>query len=139
MKGFKLTTSDGITIRFNFYLDTAPITSKAFADVLPFKHKFCHARISGKEFWVANVFEFDIVQENASVFAAPGEITLGPKYPNRTPSICGSIGIYYGEGKGIDASNIFGKVVDEDEKLLISLGEKIWKQGEQELTFSLIP
>ena len=42
-----------------------------------------------------------------------------------------------GEGKGLDACNIFGKVYDEDAALLKSLGENIWKHGAQELTFEL--
>ena len=40
-----------------------------------------------------------------------------------------------GEGKGLDACNIFAKVVDEDLKLLKELGEEIWKQGAQQVTF----
>ena len=136
MSGFQITTLDGQEIRFRFYLDTAPVTSKAFADMLPFTLTFYHARTSGQEFWVADAFEFDIIQENASVLTEPGEITLGPKKPGRAKAVSGAIGVYYGEGKGLDASNIFGKVFDEDLPKLRALGEKIWKEGQQALNFS---
>ncbi len=45
------------------------------------------------------------------------------------------MGIFYGEGKLVDCGNIFGKVMDDDLALLKDPGEKIWKQGEQELGF----
>ena len=43
MKGFKLITPDHQEIRFEFYLDTAPVTSAAFARSLPFTRVFFHA------------------------------------------------------------------------------------------------
>ena len=134
MIGFIIKTSDKKTIRFKYYLDVAPITTEAFAKQLPFAKTFIHARVSGQEFWIDNAPELDIIQENASVFTEPGEVVLGPLKPLRTKtSKC--MGIYYGEGKGLDCCNIFAKVFDEDLPLLKILGEKIWKHGEQELFF----
>ncbi len=40
MTGFKITTTDQQEIRFEFYSDTAPVTSKAFVTILPFKGLF---------------------------------------------------------------------------------------------------
>jgi len=134
MTGFILKTKDGQNIRFRYYMEEAPVSVKAFDQVLPFTISFYHARVSGQEFWVADAFAFDILQENASVFTEPGEIVLGTLKPARVKT-SGALGIYYGEGKGLDAANIFGKVFEEDLYLLKALGEKIWKQGEQELTF----
>ncbi len=134
MTGFTIKTSDNRMIRFRYYLEAAPISAAAFQQVLPFTLRFYHARTSGQEFWIADAFEFDIIQENASIFTEPGEIVLGTLKPARTKT-AGGLGIYYGEGKGLDAANIFGKVFDEDLLLLKQLGEKIWKGGEQELTF----
>ena len=138
MTGFTIRTKDDQTIRFHYYNDDAPVSVAAFQAVLPFTLSFYHARTSGQEFWIANAFEFDIIQENASVFTEPGEVVLGPRKPNRAKAMGGAIGIYYGEGRGLDAANIFAKVVDDDRAILKSLGEKIWKQGEQELTFESI-
>jgi hypothetical protein len=45
------------------------------------------------------------------------------------------MGIYYGEGKGQDACNIFARVVDADRQKLVELGASIWKSGARELTF----
>lgn len=45
------------------------------------------------------------------------------------------MGIYYGEGKGLDAANIFAIVFDKDIELLQQLGNDIWKHGEQSLHF----
>ena len=76
----------------------------------------------------------NIIQENASIFTVPGEVVLGPVQPKRArTSDC--IGIYYGEGNGLDCCNIFAKVFDEEMSLLIQLGEEIWKKGVEELRF----
>lgn len=137
MDGFKITTSDGLEIRFGYYHDNAPITSRAFASILPFTRTFFHARVSGQEIWIDNVPPLDIIQENASVFTEAGEVVFGPKKPTRTKT-ANCFGIYYGEGKGLDACNIFAKVIDQDKHKLVDLGNKIWKEGAQELTLSAI-
>lgn len=135
MNGFVLTSQDGLKIRFELYRETAPITSAAFLAILPFTRTFYHARMSGQEIWIDNVPSLDIIQENASVFTEPGEVVVGPSKPSRTKT-ANCFGIYYGEGKGIDACNIFAKVVEEDRHLLQELGTCIWKHGSQELTIS---
>lgn len=133
MTGFQITTTNNNTIRFRFYAD-APVTCRAFAALLPFTRTFMHARVSGQEIWIDNAPELDIIQENASVFTKPGEVVYGPMKPARTKT-ADCMGIYYGEGKGLDCCNIFAKVFDEDMPLLKQLGKDIWKQGVKELTF----
>jgi hypothetical protein len=134
MKGFKLITQDKQAIRFTYYLDVAPITSRKFSELLPFSRRFMHARVSGQEVWTDNAPDLDTLQENASVFTFPGEVVFGPSKPIRNKTNhC--MGIYYGEGRGLDAANIFAKVVQEDVELLKKLGEQIWISGQQELLF----
>ena len=137
MTGFKIITENKQEIRFNFYLDTAPTTSKAFIEILPFTRMFYHARVSGQEIWIDNVPSLDIIQENASVFTEPGEVVFGPKKPIRSKT-SNCFGIYYGNGKGLDACNIFAKVFDTDKQKLIDLGGSIWENGSQELTITLL-
>ena len=134
MTGFIITTAGNKNIRFKFYHDAASITSNAFASILPFTKTFFHARVSGQEIWIDDVQPIDIIQENASVFTEPGEIVFGPLKPTRTKT-ANCLGIYYGEGKGLDCANIFAKVFDEDMELLKTLGNEIWKHGAQKLTF----
>ena len=45
------------------------------------------------------------------------------------------MGIYYGEGKGLDCCNIFARVFEEDKDLLKALGDAIWRSGAQVLAF----
>ena len=136
MTGFIIKTAAGKTIRFNFYLETAPVTCNAFAKLLPFTRTFFHARVSGQEIWIADPPPLDIIQENASVFAEPGEVVFGPSKPARAKT-ANCMGIYYGEGKGLDCCNIFAKVFDEDLHLLKTLGDSIWKRGAEDITFEL--
>lgn len=136
MNGFKITTPE-VEIKFEFYLGAAPITSKAFISILPFTRRFFHARVSGQEIWIDNVPKLDIIQENASVFTEPGEVVFGPSSPSRTKT-ANCFGIYYGEGKGLDACNIFAKVVESDRQKLIELGNRIWENGCIEITISAL-
>ena len=132
--GFRILTQNGQQIRFRYYVADAPVTSAAFTTLLPFTRTFFHARVSGQEIWIDDVPALDIIQENASVFTEAGEVVFGPSKPRRTKT-AGCLGIYYGEGKGLDAANIFAKVYEEDLARLKQLGEEIWKKGQQELTF----
>lgn len=134
MRGFIAKTSDHKTIRFKFYCQEAPVTCVAFKNLLPFTRTFFHARVSGQEIWIDNAPPLDIIQENASVFTEPGEVVFGPLNPKRAKT-SNCMGIYYGEGKGLDCCNIFAKVYDEDLPLLKELGDKIWRSEAQELTF----
>jgi len=136
MTGFVIKTAIG-NIRFKYYLADAPGTVNAFDALLPFTRTFIHARVSGQEIWIDDAPPLDIIQENASVFTEPGEVVFGPLKPARTKT-ANCMGIYYGEGKGLDCCNIFAKVFDEDLALLKNLGNTIWKQGAQEITFEKI-
>ena len=130
--GFSITTLSGVVIKFKYYNNDAPITVKAFDELLPITKTFFHARFSGAEFWIDDLQSLNIKQENASVFTNPGEVVLGPLHPKRNKT-SNCLGIYYGEGKGLDAANIFAKVFDEDFQKLQQLGNEIWRNGAQEL------
>lgn len=137
MPAFKITTADHLEIKFELDFKGAPVTSEAFLGILPFTRTFHHARVSGQEIWIDDVPPLDIIQENASVFTEPGEVVFGPAKPTRVKT-ANCMGIYYGEGKGLDACNIFAKVVEEDRQKLTDLGNQIWKKGSQELTVSVV-
>ncbi|MBL7765932.1 MAG: DUF3830 family protein [Chitinophagaceae bacterium] len=136
--GFSVETPDGLSIRFRYYNEEAPQTVAAFHRALPFSKSMMHARISGMEIWTDEAPSLFIPQENASVFCLPGEVVIGPALPARCKtSQC--MGIYYGEGKGLDACNIFAIVLEEDRTLLAALGERIWKKGMMEVKFNRLP
>jgi len=137
MSDFLIRIQDNLSIRFKMYEEAAPVTSKAFTGTMPFSRTFLHARISGEEIWTDDGPHLDIIQENVSVFAEPGEIAMGPLQPERN-KISNCIGIFYGKGQLQDGGNIFGKVFEEDMPLLKALGEIIWREGEQMLSFEII-
>jgi len=137
MNGFKIITETKEEIRFQYYCDAAPVTCDAFSRILPFTRAFHHARVSGEEIWIDDVPELDIIQENASVFTEPGEVVFGPSKPSRTRT-ANCMGIYYGNGKGLDAANVFARVVDSDSQKLAELGNKIWKNGCQTITLAAL-
>jgi len=137
MTGFILKIADNKAIRFKYYGDDAPVTVRSFDLLLPFTRTFIHARVSGQDIWTDNAPILDIIQENASVFTVPGEVVYGPLKPARAKT-SNCMGIYYGEGRGLDCCNIFAKVFDEDMDLLKTLGDNIWKQGALEISFEKI-
>jgi hypothetical protein len=137
MSGFQVVSQNNEVIRFQYYQNEAPESVKAFAAQLPFERAFIHARVSGQEIWTDDAPDFNVIQENASVFTEPGEVVLGPTKPERVKTRkC--VGIYYGEGKGLDCANIFAKVHPEDIPQLTLLGNNIWKKGEQLLRFEAL-
>lgn len=138
MRGFIARTRDSLEIRFDYYEEHAPVTSAAFSALLPFTRIFLHARVSGHEIWTESAPHLDIIQENASVFTLPGEVVFGPSKPARALTR-NAMGIYYGEGRGLDACNIFARAIDDDRVLLNTLGEMIWRDGMQEITFEKHP
>src|SRR5262245_34770730 len=125
--GFILHTPGNQTIRFRYYLQDAPHTCKAFEALLPFSVTMKHARVSGLEIWTDHTPAIDVIQENASIFTQPGEVVYGPMNAKRTKT-ANAMGIYYGEGRGLDCANIFAMVFEEDRQLLIELGNKTWTQ-----------
>ena len=133
MTGFILQTA-AISIRFRYYNAAAPATCAAFHALLPFTKTFLHARVSGREIWIDDAPPLNIPQENASIHTLPGEVVYGPQQPARVKT-ANCMGIYYGEGKGLDACNIFARVFEEDQQLLEALGNDIWMKGAQALTF----
>jgi len=133
MNGFKLKTKDNTEVRFE-YFDEAPETAKAFDKALPFTLTIMHAKVSGQELWSNKAPKLDVIQENASVFAEPGEFVIAPNKPDRN-KVKNCLGIFYGEGKLVDCCNIFAVAFAEDMYLLKELGEKIWETGFQEITF----
>lgn len=133
MTGFKLKTKDGTEVRFEYY-DEAPETSKAFDKALPFTLTIMHAKVSGQELWSDKAPKLNAIQENASVFAEAGEFVIAPSKPERN-KVKNCLGIFYGEGKLVDCCNIFATAFDEDLYLLKELGEKIWREGFQEMSF----
>ena len=137
VKGFSVKAQNGAIIKFSFYEQEAPHTVAAFIKELPFVRTFFHARVSGQEIWIDNAPRLDIIQENASVFAEPGEVVIGPISTKRNKT-AGFMGMFYGEGKLLDCGNIFGKVYEDDAKQFKELGEAIWRKGEQELIFEAI-
>jgi hypothetical protein len=135
--GFLIRTADGRCIRFRYYTDEAPQTCAAFDRSLPFTLVFVHARVSGAEIWTEHAPHLDVPQENASVYTLPGEVVLGPSRPVRAKTRH-AMGIYYGEGKGFDACNIFACVLEGDREALRALGDDIWRHGQQVLQFESI-
>jgi hypothetical protein len=132
-KGFIIRTGTDV-LRVAYYVEDAPLTVVAFNQVLPFSLVFSQARTSGQEIWTDKAPLLEIPQENCSIFPEQGEIALGPIKPSRN-KIAGLMGIFYGEGRLLDAGNIFGKIWEEDLPRLVTLGETIWKQGSQTLIF----
>ena len=132
MSTFFLRTKDKTLLEFVLYQEEAPITVQAFLDSLPFTRNWIHASVSGQEIWIDDAPRLAVPQENASVFVLPGEVVIGPAEPKRN-RVAGCMGIYYGEGKGLDAGNIIAKVVDRDFDKLRKLGKDIWYNGAQRL------
>ncbi len=133
MDGFIMTIGTE-RVRFRYYRDETPVTCAGFESFLPFTRALMHARVSGQEIWTDQSPQLDIIQENSFVFTMPGEVVFGPVKPLRSKTR-NNMGIYYGEGKGLDGCNIFARAVAEDMDTLKMIGGNIWKGGVLDATF----
>jgi len=136
MTGFLIKTSYNDTLRFQLYLDGAPLTCEAFLNSLPFSGGFIHPGLLRKEIWTSWGPQVNILPENAFALMEPGEIAIGFLTPHdRTNSK--RIRICYEEAKPINRCNVFGKVFEEDLHLLKVLGQTIWRYGQLNLSFEI--
>lgn len=135
MKHLILITPNEKSIRFKLYESEAPVTCKEFTKIIPFEAKAVQARMAGEEIWIPEGPELKIPQENATVHLEPGELGFAPVHPRN--EVARSIAILYGEAQLHDCVNVFGKVFEEDMKLLKELGEQIWLEGSRTLRFEL--
>lgn len=136
MKYIALKTNSGKSIRFELYENEAPFTCEAFTKILPFEAKAVQAREAGEEIWIPEGPKLNIPQENATIHLFPGELGIAPEHLRN--QVSRSIAILYGEAKLHDCVNVFARVIDEDIKLLKKLGEAIWLEGSQTLTFEIL-
>lgn len=124
------------TIVFDLYDDMAPNSVSEFVASLPFEVELIHASVSGQEIWTDSTPAWHIPQENASVFTHPGELVIGPTAHPRSRT-AGCLGVYYGEGKGLDAANIIGMVAENNRPALLEIGKRVWKNGSEKFRFEL--
>ncbi len=111
------------------------MTCKAIAKRLPLRARALQARFAGEEIWIPKGPSLKIPQENATINLRFGEIGYAPINPRN--EVARSIAIVYGEAKLSDCVNVFGRVFDEDRKLLKKLGEQIWLKGARSATLKL--
>lgn len=136
MPTIRMTSTLEETVLFDLYLQEAPASVAALLESLPFELDLIHASVSGQEIWTDSTPDWAVPQENASVFTEPGELVIGPAGHPRNKT-AGCLGIYYGEGKGLDAANIIGKVLEKDRPALRMIGERVWKNGSEKFRFEL--
>ena len=117
---------------FNVILNEkdAPITTKHFLEKLPYKGNALQARFAGEELF----FKMPLtIQYENNVKPVVGDISFNaePKWQ----AVC----IYYGSNIRVSEPffNLFGKL-EGDFNELKEIGERIWKEGKEEITIRMI-
>jgi hypothetical protein len=114
----------------------APRTCKAFADLLPYKQKFIHARWSGEACWIPLGYEkFSIPFENHTSHPAPGQFILYPGGYGETEILLAYGGVCFASKVGQLAGNHF-LTLTEGLEMLPELGRKALWEGAQDVVFS---
>ena len=114
----------------------APLTSKAFASLLPYKQKIIHARWSGEACWIPlGSKNFTIPIENHTSYPAPGQFILYPGGFSETEILLAYGGVCFASKVGQLAGNHF-LTLTEGLEMLPEVGRKVLWEGAQDVVFS---
>jgi Protein of unknown function (DUF3830) len=114
----------------------APLTSRAFASLLPYKQKIIHARWSGEACWIPLGSEkFTIPLENHTSYPAPGQFIFYPGGFSETEILLAYGGVRFASKVGQLAGNHFLTLTDGLE-MLPEVGRKVLWEGAQDVVFS---
>lgn len=114
----------------------APLTSKAFASLLPYKQKIIHARWSGEACWIPlGSKNFTIPIENHTSYPAPGQFILYPGGFSETEILLAYGGVRFASKVGQLAGNHF-LTLTEGLDMLPEVGRKVLWEGAQDVVFS---
>jgi hypothetical protein len=117
------------------WVEAAPKTRAAFAEMLPFRNKIIHVRWSGESAWIPlGDLQTDVTFENHTSHPAPGEILLYPGGFSETEILFPYGGTCFSSIVGQLAGNHFLTVTDGWEQLR-ELGRLVLWEGAQDVLF----
>ena len=128
MSKYVLEFEKGGIFEVKFLESDAPETADAFKRTLPLKGGCLQARFAGEEFFFNADINIDTENQVEPYFGAIA-FNSDPDWK----AVC----IYYGstiEMGGDDPFNLFAEITDDLEELN-EVGLRIWKEGEEEVTF----
>ena len=117
------------------WVDAAPNTCAAFAEMLPFVNKIIHVRWSGESAWIPlGDLQTNVTFENHTSHPAPGEILLYPGGYSETEILFPYGGTCFASIVGQLAGNHFLTVTEGREQLR-ELGRMVLWEGAQDVRF----
>lgn len=134
----KITLQAGpFTFGGHLELEAAPLTCAAFLKSLPFVSRAVHVRWSGEAVWMPlGDLDFGVGPENATRYAAPGQILLYPGGVSETEILLSYGASAFASKAGPLAGNHFITLTEGLENLR-PLGVKTLWEGAQEIRFHL--
>jgi len=115
--------------------DAAPVTCKAFLELLPFRNKIIHVRCSGEAVWVPlGDAKITSEYENHSTYPSRGDILLYPGGISETEILIAYGSTSFASKMGSLAGNHFLTIVDGLENLT-ALGQLVLWEGAQDILF----
>ena len=115
------------------WVDAAPQTCAAFAEMLPFVNKVIHVRWSGESAWIPlGDLKTNLDFENHTSHPAPGEVLLYPGGYSETEILFPYGGTCFSSIVGQLAGNHFLTVTDGREQLR-ELGRLVLWEGAQDI------
>lgn len=133
-----LITVGGLRFTGNLELERAPLTCRAFLQLLPFRARLIQARWSGEAAWIPlGDRDFGVAAENATSHPAAGEILLHPVGISETEIL-----FPYGETRfasrfGQLVGNHFLTIVEGREHFA-ELGRRVLWNGAQDVEFRVL-
>jgi hypothetical protein len=132
---------DGLKVIAGLLEEEAPLTCRAFLDILPYTGTVVHLKWSGDGFQSHGLSLEEMVprhglgMENFTVIASRGDILFWVR--DRGLFIC--YGYMYSRGNtGEEPSNLFAHVRPQDYSTLYEIGGKVFNEGRKEISIKLL-
>lgn len=132
----KITIADH---RFNavFEDDKSPVTCDVFRAVMPFESQVVHVRWSGEGMWIPlGDMDFDVGQEEATTYPAPGQILLYPKGKSETEILIAYGSVQFASKAGTLAGNHFATITSDLDQLRETGVATLW-EGAKPILFEI--
>jgi hypothetical protein len=144
MRRILITFENGESFPATLLEDKAPHTCQIVWEALPFSQTVRHSRWSGREVNLEFSSTSMPKRENQTISTSVGEIVYWRDWPLESElDVLEVLAIYYGaehtrSHKGDEPVNIFAQVDFTNLDLLQKVGERIWLEGTERVTFTRI-
>jgi len=123
--------------------DVAPKSVEGFLEILPLEVTVYHSRWCGREFNFPIKTKRNIPREKQTATCNTGDVVYWTEWELDPSEAAEAIGVYYGaevlrDHRGYLPVNPFARISQDQWKKIEEIGVRIWQQGTEKLTVTML-